>query len=454
MLTTITFSGTGELTADIVNASLTNELTDVIIIGYTSIGDKAFLNAYKVMTVTMTATVTIIGDYAFQNALSLVSIYIPPSIVRIGIHAFYHAYNLLTLNIPSSVTSIGSNAFRETINLLSVTVDISNNDYSSDNYGVLFNKNKTVVINYPAGNTVTSYIIPSSVTNIGCGAFYNANNLVSISIPNSVITIEDGAFEYTINMLSITIPSSINSIGLYTFYGSGIRNVTFETYYTIIQLGITLLPDDFVENLYGAGMVIISALDYSTEQNSLYSIISQQDQTLYQPLNPTLYQFQEEPQEQSQEQSLNPTLYQFQEEPQEQSSQDQSLNPTLYQFQDQSQYQSLNPTLYQFQDQSQYQSQDQSQYQSQDQSQYQRNGYGPIQICNSRLANCKITKTNFQNGYVMNNRATAIQRISTLISVQSQMRNATWTQIYAPTNAYSQRTGGPVGYGQSPRNTF
>ena len=417
MLTTITFSGTGELTADIVNASLTNELTDVIIIGYTSIGDKAFLNAYKVMTVTMTATVTIIGDYAFQNALSLVSIYIPPSIVRIGIHAFYHAYNLLTLNIPSSVTSIGSNAFRETINLLSVTVDISNNDYSSDNYGVLFNKNKTVVINYPAGNTVTSYIIPSSVTNIGCGAFYNANNLVSISIPNSVITIEDGAFEYTINMLSITIPSSINSIGLYTFYGSGIRNVTFETYYTIIQLGITLLPDDFVENLYGAGMVIISALDYSTEQNSLYSIISQQDQTLYQPLNPTLYQFQEEPQEQSQEQSLNPTLYQFQ-------------------------------------DQSQYQSQDQSQYQSQDQSQYQRNGYGPIQICNSRLANCKITKTNFQNGYVMNNRATAIQRISTLISVQSQMRNATWTQIYAPTNAYSQRTGGPVGYGQSPRNTF
>ena len=418
MLTTITFSGTGELTADIVNASLTNELTDVIIIGYTSIGDKAFLNAYKVMTVTMTATVTIIGDYAFQNALSLVSIYIPPSIVRIGIHAFYHAYNLLTLNIPSSVTSIGSNAFRETINLLSVTVDISNNDYSSDNYGVLFNKNKTVVINYPAGNTVTSYIIPSSVTNIGCGAFYNANNLVSISIPNSVITIEDGAFEYTINMLSITIPSSINSIGLYTFYGSGIRNVTFETYYTIIQLGITLLPDDFVENLYGAGMVIISALDYSTEQNSLYSIISQQDQTLYQPLNPTLYQFQEEPQEQS--------------------SQDQSLNPTLYQFQDQSQYQS----------------QDQSQYQSQDQSQYQRNGYGPIQICNSRLANCKITKTNFQNGYVMNNRATAIQRISTLISVQSQMRNATWTQIYAPTNAYSQRTGGPVGYGQSPRNTF
>jgi len=86
--------------------------------------------------------------------------------------------------------------------------------------------------------------------------------------------------------------------------------------------------------------------------------------------------------------------------------------------------------------------------------QYKSNGSGPIQICNSRLANCKITKTNFQNGYVMNNRATAMQRISTLISVQSQMRNATWTQIYAPTNAYSQRTGGPVGYGQSPRNTF
>ncbi len=393
MLTTITFSGTGELTADIVNASLTNELTDVIIIGYNSIGDKAFLNAYNIMTVTMTPTVTSIGDYAFQNALSLVSIYIPSYIVRIGIHAFYHAYNLLTLNIPSSVTSIGTNAFRGTLNLLSITVDMNNIYYSSDNYGVLFNKNKTDLINYPCGNTVTSYIIPSSVTNIGCGAFYSAINLVSISIPNSVNTIDDGAFENTINIQSITLPSSINNIGLYAFYGSGIRYVTFESYDTIIHLGIMLLPDDFVTNLYGAGMVLISALDHSTEQNSLYLIIGQ---TQYQTLE-------------------QPSQYQTLEQP--------------------SQYQTLDQP---------------SQYQSR----YQNNGSGPIQICTSRLANCKITKTNFQNGYVINNRATAIQRISTLINVQSQMRNANWTQVYAPINAYSQRQGGPVGYGQSPKNTF
>ena len=43
---------------------------------------------------------------------------------------------------------------------------------------------------------------------------------------------------------------------------------------------------------------------------------------------------------------------------------------------------------------------------------------GPIQVCNSRLANCNITKiTNFSNGMVINNRATTAQRVATLIII-------------------------------------
>ena len=55
---------------------------------------------------------------------------------------------------------------------------------------------------------------------------------------------------------------------------------------------------------------------------------------------------------------------------------------------------------------------------------------------------------------VINNRATQLQRVSNLIQVQPYLKNATWKRQYNQVNGYGQRTGGPVGYGQSPKNTF
>jgi hypothetical protein len=87
--------------------------------------------------------------------------------------------------------------------------------------------------------------------------------------------------------------------------------------------------------------------------------------------------------------------------------------------------------------------------------QYTHSGSGPIQICNSRFAKCNITKkTNFSSGNVIIQGSTIAQRVSTLIKVQSYLRNATWREEYKPVNGYGQRAGGPVGYGQSPKNTF
>ena len=88
-------------------------------------------------------------------------------------------------------------------------------------------------------------------------------------------------------------------------------------------------------------------------------------------------------------------------------------------------------------------------------SQNNPSGSGPIQICNSRFAKCNITKkTNFSSGNVIIQGSTLAQRVSTLIKVQPYLRNATWTREYVGVNEYGQRAGGPVGYGQSPKNTF
>ena len=80
---------------------------------------------------------------------------------------------------------------------------------------------------------------------------------------------------------------------------------------------------------------------------------------------------------------------------------------------------------------------------------------GPINICNSRFAKCNLNKKNkFSSGNVTIQGATNSQRVSTQIQVQSTMRNATWTNRYVPVNGYGQRTGGPNGSGQSPKNSF
>ena len=93
---------------------------------------------------------------------------------------------MTTVTIPKSVTSIDEAAFARCDELKSISVDQSNTSYSSDSYGVLFDKNKTVIIQYPSGNERLSYIIPDSVVTIDNGAFDVCKYLTSITIPNTI----------------------------------------------------------------------------------------------------------------------------------------------------------------------------------------------------------------------------------------------------------------------------
>ena len=140
------------------------------------------------------------------------------SVTSIGEYAFLECRSLTSITIPDSVTSIGDGAFLGCISLTSITVDTGNKYYSSDSYGVLFDKNKNTLIQYPVGNTRTTYTIPDSVTSIGEGAFSYCRNLASITIPDSVTSIGDHAFDDCRNLTSITIPDSVTSIGYRAFY--------------------------------------------------------------------------------------------------------------------------------------------------------------------------------------------------------------------------------------------
>jgi len=107
--------------------------------------------------------------------------------------------SLTSIMIPSSVTNIGSAAFIGCTNLTNITVDPFNPNYASID-GVLFNKSLTSILECPGGRA-GSYAILNGVTNIGNYAFYECGSLTSVYIPASVRSLGFDAF-YNCALLS------------------------------------------------------------------------------------------------------------------------------------------------------------------------------------------------------------------------------------------------------------
>jgi hypothetical protein len=182
------------------------------------------------------------------------------------------------VSIPDSVTSIGSYAFYRCFSLSSINVGAANAVYANNaSDGVLYDKAIATLIQYPVGNTRTSFTIPNSVTSIreyaffycdaltfvtisdkvtsiGYAAFLSCTSLTSIIIPDSVTSIGGYAFYSCTSLTSIIIPDSVTSIGNYTFYdctslssvtlGSGTTSIGQKVFYHCYSLTSVIIPSN------------------------------------------------------------------------------------------------------------------------------------------------------------------------------------------------------------------
>lgn len=99
--------------------------------------------------------------------------------------------------------------------LTRISVSDLNQNYSSDNLGVLFDKEKTAVLFYPPGKTDSSYVIPWGVQNIEEEAFTDAQ-FTSVQIPGTVTRLGVSAFIRS-RLTSVLIPASVTAIEFYAF---------------------------------------------------------------------------------------------------------------------------------------------------------------------------------------------------------------------------------------------
>ena len=126
----------------------------------------------------------------YQNGQGIITF--DGAVVRIWDSAFYERSTLTSIIIPNSVTYIGERAFRGCSGLTSIT-------------------------------------IPNSVTSIEHDTFYQCSGLTSINIPNSVTSIGNEAFCGCDGLTSIIIPSSVTSIGNMVIYGcDNLTSITID----------------------------------------------------------------------------------------------------------------------------------------------------------------------------------------------------------------------------------
>ncbi len=261
--------------------------------GVTHIGSQAFLQCKNLIRADVADSVTTIGDGAFsdcsqlyvvnipQNLITLASgifsdctalehIAIPNGITTISQLAFAGCSNLKSVNIPDSVTAIGERAFSDCTSLPSISIpdsvttffinndgwiadDISHSPFSNCTSmteirvdannpaymavdGILYNKERTILISYPAGKSESTFTVPGSVSDISWLAFSGASNLTQVVLPEGITEVGFYTFQNCTSLRSIIIPEGVTVLSFNAFKNcTSLESITIPKSVTYID---------------------------------------------------------------------------------------------------------------------------------------------------------------------------------------------------------------------------
>lgn len=172
---------------------------------------------------------------------------IPEGVTDLENGSFDGSSNLVSLNFSKEVQSTGWKVFWGCMKLEEITVDFDSQYYSSED-GVLFNKDKTILVKYPDGKKDTIYSVPNEVTKIGGASFAQCPNLTKLKLGKNVICIDEDAFLITANLMDVYYAGTQaewNSV----YISVGNNGILIpEKHYNYIEMGdlchvVSLMPE-------------------------------------------------------------------------------------------------------------------------------------------------------------------------------------------------------------------
>ena len=282
-----------------------DELASIVLEGFTSIGNNAFLDCTSLSSVTVPASVTSIGTGAFAG-IQLSNFIIPPTVTNLGANVFSMPKGVVgdyVYVVISSATSQDENAFyliddpMQNYDVNYFYYDTNDNTYYQ---GELDSNNKIVkktpeVVTYSSVITFNLNITNDALTNAGyaittepvtdnkCtytttdnrvqtevtiknntasfanifdGTGITKEKISSIVLQNGFTSIDDEAFKDCTNLESITIPSTVRSIGYSAFDSckltkvtipDGVRKINIKTFFRCTALKSVTIPDSVTE---------------------------------------------------------------------------------------------------------------------------------------------------------------------------------------------------------------
>ncbi len=284
---------------------------------------SAMITAYNGTDADVTVPSTIDGipvvtvaGYAFYDNQTIRRLTFSEGIRTLKSVAVYNCPNLAEIVLPSTVVL----AFEETANdafyreviegspwllncdgLTSISVAGDSDNIKSID-GVLFSKDGTKLLCYPASKRGIAYTVPSGVGYISQMAFAYNPYLEAVQLPDSVTHIGYWAFNWCRNLTQINIPEGCSHIGQYAFQATGLTEFYIPASMSVLVGGafcqtalssITVSQDNSIFRVENGALYSYS--DILESDSLVYYLANQQAQAFTVPESVTaveMYAFQ------------------------------------------------------------------------------------------------------------------------------------------------------------------
>lgn len=181
------------------------------------IGNEAFYKCLDLSKVTTNDRLKNIGTSAFEKCVSLGLFLLPEKVERLGARAFADCASLEKIYLPSNFRDLGMCAFAGCASLSDVKLNHDNPYFYRDSSGLLYTKDRSVLVYYPSGKKEETFELLDDVDEIGAGAFEGATALMRVTLRDSVKRIGERAFAKCDKLETIMMGENVERLGAGAF---------------------------------------------------------------------------------------------------------------------------------------------------------------------------------------------------------------------------------------------